>query len=120
MNLDATGFSTNQTQLGKAFQTYLKKQANFIPKQLSQEILNQLVRYVRIGLNKEGNKEIELDLHKEVFKGLRLRLTANHGKVSVHFLTANSDVRELFKRETSKIEGALVARGIAVQEIKVS
>lgn len=91
-----------------------------LPKSLPQEILNQIIRHIRIGLNEKGKKELELDLHQNVFKGLRLRLWANHGKVNVHFLTADGGVRELFSREKSSIQRALESKGIAVEEIKVT
>lgn len=107
-------------EFAKALQETLKKQNLHLPKTLSQEILNHIIRHVKIGLNEKGQKEIDLVLHRNVFKGLRLRLSVNHGKVNVHFLTANGGVKELFLREKSAIESALKEKGIAVEEILVT
>ncbi|MDO8527188.1 MAG: flagellar hook-length control protein FliK [Deltaproteobacteria bacterium] len=115
MNLQGT-----HKPFGKQFQLQLAKSETQLPKTLPQEVMNQLVRYVRIGLSREGMKELELQLHEKVFKGLRLRLSANHGRVKIHFLAANQEVRELFQRESANIEQQLVSKGIAVEEIRVT
>lgn len=104
----------------QAFQKALAQSSKDLPKTLPQEVLNQVVRYVRIGLNKQGNKEVELDLHQNVFKGLRLRFSSRHGKVDLHFLAANAEVRDLFERESPQIREALEKKGIAVENIRVT
>lgn len=117
--LDKGGVKGAQSGFKMAFAAALKNQSH-LPKILPREILNQIVRYVRIGLNQQGGKEIELDLHKQVFKGLRLRLSSSRGKVRIHFLTANQEVKALFEKETSAIQEKLEAKGIAVENIMVT
>lgn len=117
--------SDSQCKIGsEAFAQMLQKKlaakGSTLPKQLSQEILNNIIRHVKIGLSEKGKKEMELTLHRNIFKGLRLRIASNHGKVYVHFLTANGGVRELFVREKSTIQKALESKGIAVGEIRVT
>ncbi len=102
---------------GKAFKIAMSQ---YLPKTLSQEILNKVVQYVRIGLSRKGNKEIELELHEKIFKGLRLRLESNRGKVTLHFLAANAQTRALFERESSKIRAHLENRGIDVAKVMVT
>ncbi|MDZ4224592.1 MAG: flagellar hook-length control protein FliK [bacterium] len=102
---------------GKAFKAALEKQA---PKTIPQEILNQVVRYVRVGLSREGDKEVELQLHEKIFKGLRLRLSSNRGRVTVHFLAANAETKALFEKESSHIRAHLESKGIAVEKINVT
>lgn len=104
----------------QAFQKALAQSAKDLPKTLPQEVLNQVVRHVRVGLNRQGEKEIELDLHQNVFKGLRLRFHSNHGRVNVHFLAANEGVKRLFEREAPRIRAALEGKGIAVETIQVT
>lgn len=111
--------SQNSSPLESKFNTTLSHIAKAIPKTLPQEVLNQIVRYVRIGLNQNGHQTIELRLHREIFKGLRLRLSSNRGKVSVHFLAATPEVKALFEREKFKIQDKLMLKGIAVEEILV-
>ena len=102
---------------GKAFKAALEKQ---VPKAIPQEVLNQVVRYVRVGLSREGDKEVELQLHEKIFKGLRLRLSSNRGRVTVHFLAANAETRALFEKESSRIRAHLESKGIAVEKINVT
>ena len=90
------------------------------PQKLPQEILDKLVRYVRVGLNREGDKEVQLDLHENVFRGLRLLLSRKNGKVRVHFVTADGASRALFSRNAAAIRESLSAKGIAVESIRVT
>lgn len=88
---------------------------------LTQQVLNQIVQYVRIGLNSDEEKEIRIDLHERIFKGLKLRVaTKGEGKVAVHFTTANDEVRSLFNNRKGDIEKALKRNGIEVAEIVVT
>lgn len=87
---------------------------------LSQAILNQLVQYVRIGINRMGEQEIQIDLHEKIFRGLKLRVTARKGKVDVHFLTADSKTRGVFEKNKDAIRDALEKKGILVEEILIT
>ncbi len=87
---------------------------------LDPELLQKLVRYVRVGLNGLGEKEIQIDLHETVFRGLKLRLAAKDGKVKVHFLASEGETRRLFEKNSSEIRQALEAKGILVESIQVS
>ena len=88
--------------------------------QLSQKILNLLVQYVRVGINKKGEKEIQVDLHEQIFRGLKLRVIARNGKVAVHFKTSDTQGRRALEGNTSAIRDALSKKGIEVDEIVVS
>lgn len=118
-NSDGALHQINGKRFSRAFGEKLGLNKQF-PKTLPQEVLNHIVRYVRIGLNQKGEKEIALDLHQNVFKGLRLRLSSNHGKVKIHFLAADGAVRLLFSKEKEAILEALSKKGIAVEEILVT
>lgn len=87
---------------------------------LTQQELNKIVQHVRIGINRLGQKEIQIDLHGEVFRGLKLRVTSEQGKVGVHFRTADARGRALFERNRDAIRSALAGKGIEVAEITVS
>lgn len=122
---DAKKASAEETRLsqglGQACRTFTAKlaKAGTLPKTLSRELLEQIVRHVRIRLNRKKEVEVELDLHRDVFQGLRLRLSENRGKVRLHFLAADPEVRELFRRERGAIREALLLKGVAVEEIRV-
>jgi flagellar hook-length control protein FliK len=87
---------------------------------LSQAVLNQLVQYVRVGINRAGDKEMQLDLHEKVFRGLKLRVTSRDGKVEVHFIAANAESRSLFEKNKDAIRDALEKKGIVVEDIRVT
>ena len=48
-----------------------------------------------------GDKEMDVQLHETVFKGLRLKVRMVNGKAEVDFLTGSEEVRNLF--QTQKI-----------------
>jgi len=87
---------------------------------LSQAIINKLVQYVRLGINRMGDKEIQIDLHEKVFRGLKLRVTSHKGKVDVHFMTADAKTRSIFEKNTDSIRDALEKKGILVEDIRVT
>jgi hypothetical protein len=105
-------FALKMSQMSKSTST---QQAVLTP-----EALNKIVQYVRIGINRAGEKEIQLDLHGEIFQGLKLRVTARGGKVAVHFRTSDAKGRALFEKNSGAIRDALSKKGIEVDELTVS
>lgn len=107
---------------GSQFATELKSRMKtaHLSREFIQNIVNQVVKFVKAGLNKDGDHEVRLDLHERIFRGLRLRVALKHGKVSVHFNTSNAEVRELFEKSSESIQKELESKGILVQDIKVS
>ncbi|MFO1518557.1 MAG: hypothetical protein U1F57_02660 [bacterium] len=89
------------------------------PREIPKVILDQLVQGVRVGLNKNLDKEIQIDISDRVFKGLSLKVSSREGKVEVAFLTGNADVRRLFESQKGKIGQALAEKGISVSQIRV-
>jgi hypothetical protein len=86
---------------------------------LTQQVLDKIVQYVRIGINRAGNKEIQVDLHQKIFRGLKLRVVARGGKVTVHFRTADTKAREIFEHNSDALRDALSKKGIEVEEITI-
>lgn len=86
-----------------------------------QKIIDRLVQAFRVGLNRKGEDEVQIDLSREMFEGLNMTLTAGaDGAVTVLFKTAGGNVRRLFEKERERIGKALTERGIKVAEIIVS
>jgi hypothetical protein len=88
--------------------------------QLSQQVLNQIVQYVKIGLNRQGEKEIQVELNEKVFRGLKLRVISREGRVAVHMRTFDSKGRRSLEKNKGAIRDALTSKGIDVDEILVS
>ena len=104
------------------FALKLKSEMNSVhlTREFIQKMVNQLVKIVKTGINKDGEKEIRLDLHERIFKGLRLRVALKDGKVSVHFKTSSGEVKELFANSSEDIQKQLEAKGISIREITVT
>lgn len=87
---------------------------------LTQKILNRIIQYVRIGINKKGEKEIQLELHERIFRGLKLRVVAREGKVGVFLRTANAKGRDALEKNKEALLKALSDKGIDVDELEIS
>ena len=104
----------------KELQSRLIKQAQTSATKVPQDVLNQIVRTVRLGIAADGARTFTLDCHEEVFKGLKLRFKSRSGKVQIEFLTANAETKALFEKERDQIRETLTSKGIAVEEIHIS
>lgn len=103
-----------------AAQLKAKMKTAHLSQEFIQRLVSQIVKFVKVGLNKEGDTEVRLDLHERIFRGLQLRVSQKGGKVSVHFNTSNSEVRELFAGSSDDIKKELEAKGVNIGEIKVT
>ena len=92
-----------------------KKELPEIPK----AVLDELVQYCRIVVKTNGDREFDMQLHQEVFKGLRLKVALSRGKIQANFLAPNKEIRDFFLAQKSAIHDALTEKGIAVESIHV-
>lgn len=97
-----------------------KMQGQHLSREFVQNVVNQMVRFLKAGINKEGDHEVRLDLDDKIFKGLRLRVALKDGKVDVQFSTSSADVRDLFTASADSIKNELTNKGINVGNIKVT
>lgn len=88
--------------------------------QLTQEVINKIINYVRVGINMKGEKEIQIELNEKIFRGLKLRVIARGGKVGVMFKASDPKGREILEKNKEGLSKALGDRGIVVDEIVVS
>jgi flagellar hook-length control protein FliK len=89
------------------------------PREIPKQVLDQIVQHVRIGLNKNLDKEMHIEFSEKFFQGLTLKVSLRNGKVDVSFLTGSSEVRRLFESHKQQIGKALSEKGIAVSQIQV-
>jgi len=87
---------------------------------LTQHVLNKLVQFVRVGINREGEKEIQVELSERIFRGLKLRVIARGGRVAVHLRTSDPKGKKAFEDNEEAIRDALSKKGIDVDEIVIS
>lgn len=88
--------------------------------QIPEELLNKIVQYVRIGINRKGEKEIQLDLHEKIFRGLKLKVSSHGGRVSVHFRTSDAKGKTALEDNEEEIKSLLSSKGIDVDDISIS
>ncbi|HEX5035688.1 MAG TPA: flagellar hook-length control protein FliK [bacterium] len=91
------------------------KDPNVIPK----AVLDQLVQYCRIVTKTDGDKELDMQLHDETFKGLKLKVSVSNGKVDAIFTTQSEEVLNLFNAQKAELRKALAEKGIDVTSINV-
>ncbi len=110
-----------QGQTQGAFAAHLKKAdvPNALNAQHIQQIVNKVLQYFRIKKMATGETELQIGFHEEIFKGLRLRLVQKNGRVSLHILSGEGDVRRLFEKSRSRIEKALTDKGIKLSQIVI-
>lgn len=110
-----------QGQTQGAFAAHLKKAE--IPNSLSahhiQQIVNKVLQYFRVKKMATGETELQIGFNDEIFKGLRLRLVQKDGKVSLHILSGEGDVRRLFEKSRTTIEKALTDKGVKLSQIVI-
>lgn len=97
-----------------------KQPTTVLDRKQMQQLVNLLVQSIRVGKNVVGADELTVVFHAAIFRGLRLRLQAKNGKVSVHFESSSGDVRALFTNERQRIRDALERKGIRVETIEIS
>lgn len=86
---------------------------------LTKALLDQLVQYCRLVTKTDGDKEFDLQLHEEVFRGLKLRVAMAGGKIEVTFFTPSEEVEGLFQARKSELLNSLAEKGIDVRSIHV-
>jgi hypothetical protein len=122
--LSKAGVRTLPMDLQKKFAAKMAKAAQDLSRpdaaRLSQQVLNKIIQHVRIGINRKGEREIQIDLHERIFRGLKLRVTEKGGKVNVHFQMVDKKGRALFEKNADAIRDALTSKGIDVEEITVA
>ncbi|GEM_PF-3106609 len=116
--LETTAGAQGQGPLGsKAIDP--KVVANPLLKALPKALLDQLVQYCRLVTKTDGDKEMDMQLHESIFKGLRLRVSMVQGRVAATFITQSSEIKSYFEAHKSEIEKELSEKGIEVQSIHV-
>jgi len=87
--------------------------------ELSQKLLDKLVQYVKVGMNKEGEKEIHLELDGKRFRGLRLKVTSKDGKVAVLLNAQDPKMKKMFEDQQDQILSALEKGGVDVASLHI-
>ncbi len=111
----ASPFSLNQIKESKSGGGSSSSQKGF-----SQKALDEIVESVRVGLNVEGDYEMEVSLSEETFSGLKIRVSHTPDGVVVVFACPNREVRDLFLLHRPQVYSKLKEKQVVVSRVEVT
>lgn len=85
----------------------------------SEEVLNEIVEKVHLCVNAEGNPEMEIELGKGVFSGLKFKATRTAEGIALVFYCPNREVRNLFILNRPRFYSRFREKNIKVTHIEM-
>jgi hypothetical protein len=88
-------------------------------RQLAQEIAEKIVKHVRVGTNRAGVPEFQLELKSDILKGLKVKVSGRHGRIRALFSSRDPQVLKQLRGEVEALRTALSARGLKVDALDI-
>lgn len=89
-------------------------------KQIPPELLEKLVSAVYLAVNDKGLKEFQIELKDGPLKGGFLKLSADHGQVSLSFFGLEGDQKRLVEASKGELMRRLEKKGLRLERLTVS
>jgi hypothetical protein len=86
---------------------------------LANEIAQKIVQNVRVGTNRAGEAEFQIDLKSSVLNGLQIKVSGKHGKITAVFSGKDAEVLKLIKQNADGLKSALQGRGLMLAELRI-
>lgn len=86
---------------------------------LAQEIAEKIVKAARVGVNKLGLPEFQLELKSDILQGLKVKVSGRHGRIRAHFSSRDPKVLKQLRGEIDGLRSALSARGLKVDALEI-
>jgi len=86
---------------------------------LANEIAQKIVQNVRVGTNRAGEAEFQIDLKSSVLNGLQIKVSGKHGKITAVFSGKDAEVLKLIKQNADGLRSALQGRGLVLAELRI-
>jgi hypothetical protein len=86
---------------------------------LANEIAQKIVQSVRVGTNRAGEAEFQIDLKSSVLSGLQIKVSGKNGKISAAFSGSDKAVLKLLRDNADGLKQALSSRGLALVDLKI-
>jgi len=86
---------------------------------LANEIAQKIVQNVRVGTNRAGEAEFQIDLKSSVLSGLQIKVSGRRGKITCVFSGKDGEVLKLIKQNAEGLKQALEGRGLALAELRI-
>ncbi|HEY3354248.1 MAG TPA: flagellar hook-length control protein FliK [Polyangia bacterium] len=84
------------------------------------DIAARVTESVQVGLNRDGHREVRLDVTQGSLQGVEVRLAATPGGVEVKFLTETDAARRALEAPLVELTQALAERGVTVGSVEVA
>jgi hypothetical protein len=88
-------------------------------RQMAQEIAEKIVKHVRVGTNKIGLPEFQIELKSDILKGLKVKVSGRHGRIRALFASKDREVLQQLRGEVASLKEALSARGFKVDALEI-
>ncbi len=85
----------------------------------SKTLVDEIVSKMRVGINRAGNSEVQIDLKSNVLEGLKIVLTLTKNGVVASFEAANTRVLDGIKEHLEELVKGLEGKGLKVSDVKV-
>jgi len=86
---------------------------------LANEIAQKIVQSARVGTNRAGEAEFQIDLKSSVLSGLQIKVSSKHGKITAVFSGKDPEVLKMIKQNADGLRSALQGRGLTLAELKI-
>jgi hypothetical protein len=86
---------------------------------LANEIAQKIVQNVRVGTNRAGEAEFQIDLKSSVLNGLQIKVSGRRGKITAVFSGSDAEVLKLIKQNAEGLKSALQGRGLTLAELRI-
>jgi flagellar hook-length control protein FliK len=86
---------------------------------IATEIAQKIVERVRVGTDRSGRAEFQIDLRGDVLSGLSIRISAGNGKIQASFSASDRAVAKLLRKNADELKQALCKRGLTLEELRI-
>ena len=86
---------------------------------IAEEIAQKIVQSVRIGVNKEGQAEFQIDLRSNVLSGLSISVSGSRGKIRAVFSGRDREVLKTIEENKDGLTSLLKERGLTLEELRI-
>lgn len=87
-------------------------------RRLANEIAQKIVERVRVGTNKAGASEFQIDLRQDVLSGLSIKVASKHGRISMVFSGRDGETLKALQEQAEGLKDALQQRGLKLEDMK--
>jgi len=87
---------------------------------IPRDLVNKVVESVRVGQNREGAAEVQLDLKATMYEGMSVKVSGGKGAgVTATLIVDQISAKNALEREIGELAQRLEAKGLQVSEIRV-